>query len=467
MNTILSSLVVVAPCMLYPSISSAAKVLEYLFDDPSETRAIDTSGENLDGTFVGSSIHIEPAGNGIVLNGINDFIDVGDPGILDFTNSYTLMGWIHYRATDEGAAELMEKGGAYWLNVRVNRRDGSPDTRQARAGGFFNTCDEPGERWHKVDSPMPILENTWTHLASTYDGSQLKIYVNGELANQASVPGPVCVNDNPLAVGAKHVPAKGETLNFVDGMLDDVRVYNTALSEPQIQALMEGGPGPAPAAGALQFSDAAFSVGEGGGNAIVSVTRTGGSDGQVSVAYTTDGGSATEGADYTFTQGSLTWIDGDAADKTISVSIIDDGDVEGNETVDLALSNPDGGAVLGTTNTTVLTIMDNDQNGQVMCNGQVATIVGTAAGETINGTPAQDIIHGLGGNDVINGRGGNDIICGGPGNDRLNGNGGADQLFGEGGKDRLNGGAGQDQCDGGLPANGDTASGCEQISAVP
>jgi Ca2+-binding RTX toxin-like protein len=473
MNAARTTLAVLAGAgLLIPSLAGAAKVLEYLFDDPSAASAIDTSGNDLHGSFMGSNIHIAPGlaghGNGIALNGTDDFIDVGDPSVLDISGSYTLMGWIHYGMTDEGAAELMEKGGAYWLNVRLNKKNGDPDKRLARAGGFFNPCDVAGERWHFVDSPMPVAENTWTHLASTYDGSQLKIYVNGQLANQKAVPGPVCLNDNPLAVGAKYVPAKGENLNFVDGMLDDVRVYDNALTESEIQALMAGGPGGDPTFGVVQFSASGFSVGEGAGTAPVTVTRTGGSDGEISVAYSTGGGSATEGADYSFTQGTLTWADGDSADRTISVPVIDDGDLEGDETVNLALSNPGGGAVLGPNDTSVLTIADDDQvSGQVTCNGQIATIVGTNASETISGTPGQDIIHGLGGNDVINGRGGNDIICGGAGRDTLRGSGGDDRLFGEDGKDRLIGGPGTDQCDGGLPAKGDKATSCEQISAVP
>ena len=119
----------IAACMLFPSLASAEQVLEYLFEDPSATIAVDTSGNNLDGTFMGSSIHIAPGlpghGNGIVLNGVDDFINVGDHDILDFSDSYTLMAWINYLPTDEFRAELMEKGGAYWLNVRLHERDGS------------------------------------------------------------------------------------------------------------------------------------------------------------------------------------------------------------------------------------------------------------------------------------------------------------------------------------------------------
>ena len=454
--------------MLCPSLSRAEKVLEYLFDDPSAIIAVDTSGNDLDGTFMGSSIHIAPGlsghGNGIVLNGVDDFINVGDHEILDFSESYSLMAWIKYRPTDEFRAELMEKGGAYWLNVRLNERDGSDDTQQARAGGFFDPCSGKQSTYHfRVDSPAPIPENTWTHLASTYNGFRLKIYVNGQLVNTLNVQRSVCVNDNPLAIGAKYVPAQNENMNFVEGMLDDVRVYDNALSVTQIRALMGSGE---PEAEILQFSAGAFSAEEGGGEASVTVVRSG-SVGQVSVAYTTGAGSATEGADYSFTQGFLEWADGDGANKTISVPIIDDGDPEQDETVTLSLSNPDGGTVLGPADTAILTIADDDEiSGQVMCGGLIASIVGSPAGETINGTSASDVIHGLGGNDRVNGGGGDDVICGGTGNDDLRGNSGSDRLFGEGGRDQLWGATGQDLCDGGPNAR-DTASGCEQTVAVP
>jgi Ca2+-binding RTX toxin-like protein len=453
-----------AACLLCPSSAGAAKVLEYLFDDASTAQAIDTSGNNLHGAFVGSDIHIEPGltshGNAVALNGIDDFINVGDPSALNIANSYTLMGWIKYDPTDERRAELMEKGGAYWLNVRLHLRDGTADTRQARAGGYFNTCDEAGDRFQTLDSRDPIPANTWTHLASTYDGSQLKIYVNGQLVNQKAIPGPVCTNDNPLAVGAKFIPGV-ENINFVDGMLDDVRVYNNALSEAQIQVLMAGGP----AAGVLQFSAATYQVNEGAGNATITVTRTGGSSGPVSVSYATSDGTATEGADYSFSQGVLSWGAGDSSNKSFQVSILNDTDPEGDETINLTLSNPDGGATLGTPQAAGLTIARNDQP-TGSCQGVAATQVGTSGNDTLKGTSGSDVIAGLGSNDIINGLGGHDRLCGDGGNDELNGGGGHDALNGNHGDDALNGGTGTDTCNGGS-GSGDTRTACETVTGVP
>ncbi len=221
-------------CTVHSQVSSAAKVLEYLFENPSATRAIDTSGNKLHGKFVGSAIHIAPSdprdGSGVALNGINDSINVGDRPLLDLRRSYTLMGWIKYFGTNERAAELMEKARAYWLNITM-------ETRKPRAGGFFRKCNIRGERLKRVDGPTPIPEGEWTHLASTYDGSQFKIFVNGQLVNTAAVSGAVCTSNTPLTVGA--VFKNNITKNFVLGMIDDVRIYNNALTASQIQNLMQ------------------------------------------------------------------------------------------------------------------------------------------------------------------------------------------------------------------------------------
>jgi hypothetical protein len=151
-----------------------------------------------------------------------------------------------------------------------------------------------------------------------------------------------------------------------------------------------------PQPGVLQINSQTFSVPEDGGTATISVTRTGGSDGPVSVSYlTAAGGTATEGADYTFSQGVLTWADGDTANKSFQVPIIDDADPEDGETVNLALSNPDGGATLGTPSTAVLTIPANDQP-VGSCQGVAATKVGTSGNDTLNGTSGADVISGLG-----------------------------------------------------------------------
>src|SRR6185436_11314867 len=87
-----------------------------------------------------------------------------------------------------------------------------------------------------------------------------------------------------------------------------------------------------------------------------------------SVQYAASNGTANAGQDYTAVSGTLNWADGETAVKTFNVPITPDEVFEGNETVNLALSNPTGGATLGTPNTAVLTIVDSKANQTITFN---------------------------------------------------------------------------------------------------
>ena len=113
--------------------------------------------------------------------------------------------------------------------------------------------------------------------------------------------------------------------------------------------------------GSLQFSAATYSVAENVANATITVTRIGGSAGAVGVSFATSNGTATAGSDYTAVTQTVNFANGDTANKTVNIPIINDTTAEANETVNLTLSNPTGGATLGSPSTAVLTITDNDE----------------------------------------------------------------------------------------------------------
>jgi Domain of unknown function (DUF1929)/Calx-beta domain/Galactose oxidase, central domain len=112
--------------------------------------------------------------------------------------------------------------------------------------------------------------------------------------------------------------------------------------------------------GILQFSAATYSVGENGGSAAITIMRTGGANGAVGATFTTSNGTATAPSDYTAVTQTVSFAAGDTANKTISIPIVNDTVAEGNETLNLALSNPTGGATLSGISTAVLTVTDND-----------------------------------------------------------------------------------------------------------
>jgi hypothetical protein len=111
--------------------------------------------------------------------------------------------------------------------------------------------------------------------------------------------------------------------------------------------------------GSLTFSSATYSTSESAGSINITVVRTGGATGAVTVAFNTSDGTATAGADYTATNGTLAFADGQT-NASFSVALMNDLLVETNETVNLILTNPTGGASLGSLSNAVLSIIDND-----------------------------------------------------------------------------------------------------------
>jgi YD repeat-containing protein len=183
--------------------------------------------------------------------------------------------------------------------------------------------------------------------------------------------------------GSDYTSASG-TLNWANGDTASksfsVPILNDTIGEPtETIGLVLSNPSGSPAPtlgtstgtisildnepGILQFTASTFSVGEAAGSAALTVSRTNGSYGAVTVAYSTANGTATSGSDYTAQSGTLSWATGDAANKTITVPIINDTIYEGNQTFTASLASPTGGATVGATNPTTVTIVDDDGPG--------------------------------------------------------------------------------------------------------
>ena len=122
----------------------------------------------------------------------------------------------------------------------------------------------------------------------------------------------------------------------------------------------------------LQFSSAAYSVGEATASATITVKRTGNLGQAVTVNYTTADGTAVAGKDYTSACSALSFAPNQTA-KTFTVAVFNDKLDEANETINLALSNPTGGATLGAPNTAVLTITDEDPTPTLSINNASVT----------------------------------------------------------------------------------------------
>ena len=110
--------------------------------------------------------------------------------------------------------------------------------------------------------------------------------------------------------------------------------------------------------GSLTLSASTYSVSENAGIKVITVNRVGGSDTAISVDYATSNGTALAGSDYTATSGTLSFAHGDTS-KTFSITILDNSVYEGNEDLNITLSNPTTGVIINTS-TAVLSIIEND-----------------------------------------------------------------------------------------------------------
>ena len=78
---------------------------------------------------------------------------------------------------------------------------------------------------------LPI--NAWSHIAATYDGATLRLYLNGTLVSSQARTGAIATSTNPLQIGGDSIYGQ-----FFQGAIDEVRIYNRALAQAEIQADM-------------------------------------------------------------------------------------------------------------------------------------------------------------------------------------------------------------------------------------
>ncbi|MFA6523124.1 MAG: Calx-beta domain-containing protein [Candidatus Peribacteraceae bacterium] len=140
-------------------------------------------------------------------------------------------------------------------------------------------------------------------------------------------------------------------------------------------------------AGGLHFTASTFNFPDTSSKLVISVIRSGGSRGDVTVQYDVSGGTAVAGTDYTPISGTLTFEAGDTA-KNISVSVIRNTAATGNRTMNLTLSNPTGGAVLSDPFAAVITLQKSgasDSSASSGASSNASSTAGTAGSSAAGG----------------------------------------------------------------------------------
>jgi chitodextrinase len=216
-------------------IAPATLVAAYSFNEGKGTKVADASGNGNVGTIANATwTNAGKYGKALSFNGTNARVNINDANSLDLTNAMTLEAWVRPTAlSGYRSVILKERSGGLSYSLYAANSSASPSA----PGTFVNV----GGSDFGATTPTQLALNTWTHLAGTYDGSNLRLYINGALVSTQAVSGTMIVSGNALRIGGNSV--WGEYFN---GTIDEVRVYNVALTAAQIQADMNTPVGNAP-----------------------------------------------------------------------------------------------------------------------------------------------------------------------------------------------------------------------------
>ena len=204
-------------------------VAHYTFDGDVK----DSSGNGNDGRSIGEISFVDgKIGKGAKFDG-SSYIQVGDSSDLDLTNAFTFSVWL-YKEKPLGDGVRMPvicKGESddFWeAPYRLILGYGSTHAEICLIAPEQNESAE-----HSSDASVPT--QNWTHLVVTWDGTRATFFKNGAISTVIRTNiNTIYFNDHDLLIGADTVDG-----NFYHGIMDDLRIYNKALSDVEVRALYE------------------------------------------------------------------------------------------------------------------------------------------------------------------------------------------------------------------------------------
>jgi hypothetical protein len=208
------------------------------FDEGSGSTVVDISGNGNTGTLNSGPVWVDGKfGKALSFDGVDDHVQVPQSSSLDVTDQISVETWVYPRAYVDNTGMVSHiisrcdysGGHIYVLSMY-------PDSNKIS----FSINPYPDEYPSVADLPL----NAWTHLAMTYDGSYVRLYINGEFDSSYAQSGPIYTTSNWLAFGCKPTGPWGGvgTYAYFNGMIDEVRIYDRALSQQEIQTDMGGLP---------------------------------------------------------------------------------------------------------------------------------------------------------------------------------------------------------------------------------
>jgi chitodextrinase len=200
--------------------SSLGAVAAYGFDEGTGLTAADATGNGNAGALTnGPTWTAGKYGGALSFDGNNDFVLVNSSASLTLTNAMTLEAWVFPTSSAGGWHAIMQKEvDAYFLHS-----GGGGPPLDPTAGGTFS-----GQLSYFAASSLMTL-NSWNHVAFTWDGSIMRLYVNGVAAATQNRGGTLQSTTTPLRIGGNS--PYGE---MFQGRIDEVRIYNRALTQTEV-----------------------------------------------------------------------------------------------------------------------------------------------------------------------------------------------------------------------------------------
>jgi hypothetical protein len=208
------------------------------FDEGSGSITYDTSGFESHGILVNDPTWVDGKfGKALRFDGIDDYVTNSSNwdsfvNSLKSTNQITVEAWVnlfgYQNNHPQSVDSVIRAEGMFYL-----RADSDPSL-DSRVTCFF--ISNGTWIWTCTSNRLPL--NTWTHLVGTWDGQNLKLYINGILINSTLALGSFGNLGNPnITIGATW-----NRYEFFNGTIDEVRIYNRALTEEEIRARYECSP---------------------------------------------------------------------------------------------------------------------------------------------------------------------------------------------------------------------------------
>ncbi len=167
-------------------------------------------------------IHIFAQNKALDFDGTNDYVNLGNPSQLSFpgTAPFTFSAWVKLSSTSSNRNILSKYNGG--VLGHYNFSIGS--------GRVFALREVPP---YSVTGSTVLQVNTWYHVATVYDGTDLKVFVNGVEDGSTNIPGSIGNTSTDVYVGASQ--SSNSPSDFMEGIIDELRVWNVARTANQLQ----------------------------------------------------------------------------------------------------------------------------------------------------------------------------------------------------------------------------------------